>query len=293
MLFLFSKFIFKIIILIDIVIFKVFSKSNFRFYLYELFRNNYSEINFDKNKIHFFCPSYETKRRVETIFSKEPETIKLIDTFKKKNKDLVFFDVGANIGLYSIYSAKLIDKIRVYSFEPSFKNLSILSRNIIINKLSEKVFIMPFSLIKKEQIKNIVVSKLHESYEQEGSAINYFKKVNNYFVDNDKKLSSYNSIGINLDYLIEEKILPIPDILKIDTDGYELEVISGSQNLLKNCKNLSVQIELNEKNKQEFEEIYNCFIKNGFVFINKSRNEEYHLNQKFEKVYNYYFIKGN
>ena len=59
---------------------------------------------------HFFCPGTETKRRTESIFTKEPETIKFIDNFDKniedRKKDLIFFDIGTNIGLYSIYISK-------------------------------------------------------------------------------------------------------------------------------------------------------------------------------------------
>ena len=51
----------------------------------------------------------------------------------------LFIDIGANIGLYSIYAAIKHSNSEVISFEPSTSNLRVLSRNISINKLEEKI----------------------------------------------------------------------------------------------------------------------------------------------------------
>ena len=60
-------------------------------------------------------------------------------------RNSIFYDVGANIGLYSIISAILYSK-KVIAFEPSFFNLQLLSKNIYKNNLSEKIIIVPISL---------------------------------------------------------------------------------------------------------------------------------------------------
>ena len=57
----------------------------------------------DKNLL-FFTPNDLCEMRVETLFTKEPETIKWIDNFSVKSNS-IFWDIGANIGLYSIYAA--------------------------------------------------------------------------------------------------------------------------------------------------------------------------------------------
>ena len=62
------------------------------------------------------------KNRMDRLLTKEPETIRWINQFAK---DSVFFDVGANIGIYTLYSA-VMRQNTVYSFEPhsaSYKNL--------------------------------------------------------------------------------------------------------------------------------------------------------------------------
>ena len=91
------------------------------------------------------------KWRIDTLLTKEPETIEWINNFKD-NKELVFWDIGANIGLYSIYAALRYKDIKIISFEPSTNNLRILSRNISINQLDEKIFINQLPLQTKKWV---------------------------------------------------------------------------------------------------------------------------------------------
>ena len=57
----------------------------------------------------------------------------------------VFVDVGANVGLYSIYAAKK-KNLQVIAFEPSVFNLELLARNLFLNDLQDHVTIAPFAL---------------------------------------------------------------------------------------------------------------------------------------------------
>ena len=85
MIYLISKFFYKLIVSINFIIEKLFKRKNFRFYIYELLRNN--NVKNTKQQITiFFCPSSETKRRADTILTKEPETINFINNFIKINK---------------------------------------------------------------------------------------------------------------------------------------------------------------------------------------------------------------
>ncbi len=59
-------------------------------------------ISHNKTYITLSTPNPICKYRVNTFSSKEPETLDWIDSF---NSDDVFWDIGANIGIYSIYAA--------------------------------------------------------------------------------------------------------------------------------------------------------------------------------------------
>ena len=88
-----------------------------------------------EKSIKFYTPSLLASYRAKTIFTKEPDTIDWLN--KNGSRDNCLFDIGANLGLYSIYYAKKFDA-KVFSFEPSFKNLELFARNISLNALQEK-----------------------------------------------------------------------------------------------------------------------------------------------------------
>ena len=67
-----------------------------------------------EKKISFFTPKFHYKMEIDTFYSKEPETLEWIDNFDNDNKDkIIFWDIGANIGLYSIYAAIKFESVLV------------------------------------------------------------------------------------------------------------------------------------------------------------------------------------
>ena len=93
-------------------------------------------------RMKFTVPNSLNRFRVESFSTKEPETLKWIDCFPK---NAVLWDIGANIGLYSIYAAKKMN-CRVVAFEPSVFNLELLARNLYMNNLQDLVTVAPFAL---------------------------------------------------------------------------------------------------------------------------------------------------
>ncbi len=131
--------LFKVINLFDLIIKKI-TKKSFLIYFNEFVNNNsYKSILILNNSVKFFVPNKITEWRINTFFLKEPETLEWIDSFNKKNK-IIFWDIGGNIGLYSIYAALKHSNIEIITFEPSTTNLRVLSRNIFINKLKTTQF---------------------------------------------------------------------------------------------------------------------------------------------------------
>jgi len=88
--------------------------------------NQKSALKLDGETLYLATPNFLNRYRHKTFFSKEPETLQWMDGFKK---EAVFYDIGANVGLYSIYAAKKRNA-KVFSFEPSFFNLEFLARNV-------------------------------------------------------------------------------------------------------------------------------------------------------------------
>ena len=80
-------------------------------------------------KITYSVSNETTLWRAQTLLKKEPVTINWIRSFEKNS---IFYDVGANVGMYSIFAA-IVSKCNVYSFEPESNNFQILMENIVTN----------------------------------------------------------------------------------------------------------------------------------------------------------------
>ena len=78
-----------------------------------------------------------------------------MNSFGGKKK--VLYDIGANIGIYSVYYAKKFNST-VYSFEPQFMNLNLIAKNIQINNINKNVIIMPFPVFNKNKISNFFLT---------------------------------------------------------------------------------------------------------------------------------------
>ena len=85
--------------------------------------------------VTFFAPTPILRWRAVHALSKEPETIDWIDQF---NADDVLWDIGANIGVFSLYAA-VERSCTVLAFEPSAGNYVVLTRNIQTNGLTDRV----------------------------------------------------------------------------------------------------------------------------------------------------------
>ena len=147
-----------------------FFKKNYLIYLNEFIQNElYFKKKIFNKKLIFFCPNSLVKWRVDTLFTKEPKTLKWIDSFNNK-KNYIFWDIGSNIGLYSIYNSIKNNNIQTISFEPSNLNLKILSKNISLNNLSKKIFIFTLPLSDKAN----KFLELKSGSLSEGGALNTF-----------------------------------------------------------------------------------------------------------------------
>jgi|TARA_Y100000294_G_scaffold33248_1_gene28698 FkbM family methyltransferase len=286
----FSKLIYKILKLIDNVLIAVTKRSFLIWFKDFLEVDAYKKVKingYKKKEIKFFTPNYLTNWLVDDFYRKEPETIEWINSFKTSTEEIIFWDIGANLGLYSIYAAAKYDKIKVISFEPSTSNLRILSRNISINNLQDKIMINQLPLGNK----SFNFSPFRERKFGEGESNNSFNSQTNFEGKHLNSENSYKLLGTSINSLLEQKILEIPNYIKIDVDGLEHFILEGASNYLNHPNIKSLQIELNENYINQFEAVKKITKDNGFKFKFKKRNEdlEIYKNKDFSKIYNYYY----
>ena len=283
-----SFLIYKILKLLDNIFLKIFRRS-FLLYFNNFFNEDfYNSIKINNKETKFFVPNDIIKWRLDSLFSKEPETLEWIDSFESnKGEDIIFWDIGANIGLYSIYAAQKHKNIIIYSFEPSTSNLRVLSRNISINELQNKIIINQFPLLDKE----FSFFEMNEPEFIEGWAMNTYGEALDYKGEKFVAKQKYRIFGASVDYLIEKNILKIPNYIKIDVDGTEDKILSGGLKFLgqKNVK--SISIELNEEYISQYQNVFKILTKLNFNLKHKKHADMFDINNKFSKLYNFVFDK--
>jgi FkbM family methyltransferase len=233
--------------------------------------------------IKFYCIGEIPLWRAETLLTKEPETIEWIGSFKKGE---ILWDIGANIGCYSLYAAKKGNP--VIAFEPSASNYFLFQKNIEYNQLDKNIqaFCLAFSDTSE-------FGYLNMSSIQMGGAISNFGEVAEIVEHVDESYDvkfSQGMISFSIDEFIRYYHIPTPNHIKIDVDGIENKIIRGAKHTL-NDKNLkSLLIELDFNHPEYNEEIFRILYESGFTLESKKHAPMFD-GGKYASNYNCIFIR--
>jgi len=184
-----------------------------------------------------------TRYRSDSFSTKEPTTLTWLEAITKNS---VLWDVGANVGLYSVYPAKR-NGIKVFAFEPSVFNLELLARNIFLNDLQQLITIVPTAL-SEAQGPNL----FRMSTTSWGGALSNFGGDFDQHGDKLKSNFEYVTLGITMDQAVLQLGIPAPQFIKIDVDGIEHFILRGGLETLKTVE--SVLIEIDDCFKEQADE---------------------------------------
>ena len=167
-----------------------------------------------------------TQYRSRHYNTKEPETLDWIDRWVKDGE--IFFNVGANIGSYTLYAALRHPGVRVVAFEPEYANLHLLRDNIVANGLQDRVEVYSIALGNRTGI-----SRLHIQDLTPGAALHTESPGTLAVTRTHKPVIWKEGIcTFTLDAFCEETRM-IPHCLKIDVDGTEIEILEGADRTLR------------------------------------------------------------
>ena len=177
--------------------------------------------------------SWTTEKRSRTFSTKEPETLEWIEGFEQSD---VLVDIGANVGIYSLYAASRGH--RVVALEPDALNFALLNLNIRDNAFDERVTAYPYSLHREP-----LVAELHmRDCDWGGSQKSFSRNIDERGLAFDAPYKQ-GSAGISLDRFLDQIGL-CPSHLKIDVDGNEALVLDGAIQTLHNPGLRSILVEL-------------------------------------------------
>lgn len=183
------------------------------------------------------------------------------DAVKIKNElkidPAIIFDVGANIGIYSLSFSNLFPNATIYSFEPVKKTYDILVDNIKLNN-AKNIVPLNYGIYKEDMeasmgipedrsVKNIGLYTIKFGGATKKNVVCKFKSINNII----KKF--------NIDKI---------DLMKMDMEGCEYDVLSSNSNILDITKYL--HIELND-GLSDTSMIKDLLVNNNFEFVKRTR----------------------
>ncbi|MAO54675.1 MAG: methyltransferase [Rhodospirillaceae bacterium] len=229
--------------------------------------------------LKFYCIGDICVWRAETLFTKEPETIDWLNTMSPGE---TLWDIGANVGLYSVYASRMRG-VRTIAFEPAAQNFYLLTQNIAVNDANDLVTAYCLALSDRREagvlnMQSMAFGDAHSSFEDTVGfdGLHFEPKYRQ------------GMIGHSIDSFIEEYDPPFPNHIKIDVDGIENKIIAGARETLRDSRLKSLSVEL-DAGRQEYTDAVVAMIENsGLRFVDK-RHAEMFKDGQFANIFNYRF----
>jgi FkbM family methyltransferase len=197
--------------------------------------------------------------------AKEPMTVRWIQSELRSGD--VLYDVGANVGPYSLIAAKVgAGAAKVYAFEPSFVNFHQLCRNILLNGCEGCVVPLPIPVCERTRL-----DLFHYHSLEAGGALHSFSRAIDYKAESFEPLATFVSLGISLDDLVRIPGVARPTLMKIDVDGLEIDVLRGGSDVLRDEGLRSLVIEINEDLEEDASAILRLLHEAGLVPVEKQK----------------------
>lgn len=176
------------------------------------------------SKIYFFQPGSRPIRSKyinskNEVVRNDVLQFKLVSELLKE--DSIFWDIGAHYGTYSILAAAYIkDNNKIFAFEPDTDAITILNKNLSKNNLQNKISVFETAVYSSIGIQEFDM--------QFGNSNSHLIRQGDINMKGSLKLVKTTTLNEAL------KRIPLPSIIKIDTEGAELEIIKGAGDILKN-----------------------------------------------------------
>ena len=223
-----------------------------------------ARLDFEKKELYIRTKNVREYHTRAYSCRKEPETCSWLQEIA--NEDSVFYDIGANIGAYSLIAASL--GMKVVAFEPSPENYATLHENTRMNALEAKITPVPFVLGSKNDSFTFPVP-------------DYTSGATATFVTNDAHKVGTVLLGITLDNAIPLFNFSKPTAVKIDVDGGEVEVLLGAQKTLCEKTVLDLLVEVDANLHDEVQKIVSTY---GFTEVSRHERGKGVQNIIFKRV---------
>jgi len=198
--------------------------------------------------------STDTYAEFERFYDLKGERLIIEDVVHQISEGDVFYDIGANVGLYSCMIGSAKENCNICPFEPHPTNVEALKRNLQLNNVDCQIFQLALS---------------DEEGEFELSSEGSEAGLGEHSLDTSGSESTVPVTVRQLDKLRKEQNIPIPTVVKIDVEGAELDVIQGGKETFSDAKCLTIYCEVHPERIKKFggnyEELKDCLTDLGFA----------------------------
>lgn len=214
------------------------------------------------------------------------EELELESVYSNLSENAVFFDIGANVGFYTLCVASKFKHINIHAFEPVTDTFLELKQNVFKNNCVDKIVLNQLAL--SDFNGSVFITTDHHS--------------SNYLTD---ASSSQNKIKIDcatLDSYVERETIDKLDFIKIDVEGKELSVLRGAIKTIKRFKpTLLIEIiekpcEFFDRKIEDFEELIALLNDLGYkynVIEDQANQDREELDSFSQRIYHNYLFFPN
>lgn len=187
-----------------------------------------------KGQLSFVLLGKSSAGRALSLLTRQPATIAWIDAFKPGS---VFWDVGASVGVYSLYAA-LGTGTKVVAFEPAAVNYYLLAANCEANRLYDQIDCLLVGLGREQAVARLEVSQFRpaRSFSFRGKS-------------GEPHEGRQAAVVLSIDQLVDDYGLACPNYIKIDAPGASEAIVAGAARTLRRPDLREVHLEVRESSK--------------------------------------------
>jgi FkbM family methyltransferase len=199
-------------------------------------RSGIHKVNIKGTTLRFAALEGDTADQIQQHYEEE-----VYEYIMKMPEGAVFFDLGASIGNFSLFSAAR--GLKTYAFEPDPKNFEALELNRRANVFTE---LRTFEIAISDGVSPHGVLMSNSKKQRRGDHHKVLKALENSVHSSvlDQLDTEHTVRTLSLDQAIEQLKLPVPDYMKIDIDGSEVAFFKGAVKTLADPKLKGFLIEL-------------------------------------------------
>jgi FkbM family methyltransferase len=195
--------------------------------------------------IRIWATSHAERQWRARSCAKEPWTVEWIE--RVIGSGAVLYDIGANVGTFTLIAARRQPTATVVAFEPGYASYAHLCDNLVLNRCQGNVIPIPLPLWSK----NAMVTLKYRTVEPGQSRHGMKERPPSRKPAGNEGYYEQAVLATRLDDLVRQYGLPLPTAIKLDVDGAEGAVLRGATETLR-CRSLTtLLVEFEEEQRAD------------------------------------------